>query len=136
MIAVKAFRTFICVYHLSKSEHLSTNIKLTLHKALIRSIMTYAYPSQEFVVDPCLLRLQCLLNKVFHTGGNFPRCTPTREWHAVFSIPYVCLAQVASRSHTKSWKSMSVTEAQAKPDTESARSLNLAVVRHTNIQVT
>jgi hypothetical protein len=36
----KAFRTFIRIYFLFKSEHLSGNIKLTLHKALIRSVMT------------------------------------------------------------------------------------------------
>jgi hypothetical protein len=44
MIEAKAFRTFIRIYSLSKSEWLSANIKLTLHKALIRSIMTYACP--------------------------------------------------------------------------------------------
>jgi hypothetical protein len=40
MIEAKAFRTFIKIYSLFKSERLSINIKLTLHKALIRSIMT------------------------------------------------------------------------------------------------
>jgi hypothetical protein len=44
MIEAKAFRTFIRVYSLFKSERLSANIKLTLHKALIRSVMTYAAP--------------------------------------------------------------------------------------------
>jgi hypothetical protein len=42
-IIAKAFRTFIRWYSLFKSERLSANIKLTLHKALIRSVMTYAY---------------------------------------------------------------------------------------------
>jgi hypothetical protein len=42
MIKTKAFGTFIRVYALFKSERLSTNIKLTLHKALIRSVMTMA----------------------------------------------------------------------------------------------
>jgi hypothetical protein len=40
MIEAQAFRTFIRVYSLFKSERLSANIKLTLHKALIRSVMT------------------------------------------------------------------------------------------------
>jgi hypothetical protein len=44
-IEAKAFRTFIRVYSLFKSERLSANIKLTLHKALIRSVMTYASPA-------------------------------------------------------------------------------------------
>jgi hypothetical protein len=40
MTEAKAFRTFIRIYSLLKSERLSANIKLTLHKALIRSVMT------------------------------------------------------------------------------------------------
>jgi hypothetical protein len=47
MIEAKAFRTFITVYSLFKSERLSANIKLTLHKALIISLMTYACPACE-----------------------------------------------------------------------------------------
>jgi hypothetical protein len=47
MIDAKAFRTFIRIYFLFKSERLSTNIKLTLHKAFIRGIMTYACPVWE-----------------------------------------------------------------------------------------
>jgi hypothetical protein len=39
MIEVKAFRTFIRFYSLLKSECLSANIKLILHKALIRSVI-------------------------------------------------------------------------------------------------
>jgi hypothetical protein len=40
MIEPKAFRKFIRIYSLFKSERLSTDIKLNLHKALIKSIMT------------------------------------------------------------------------------------------------
>jgi hypothetical protein len=40
MTDAKAFRTFIRIYSLLKSECLSANIKLNLHKALIRSVMT------------------------------------------------------------------------------------------------
>jgi hypothetical protein len=50
-IEAKAFRTFFLVYFLFKSERLNTNIKLTRHKALIRSKMTYAYPAWEFAAD-------------------------------------------------------------------------------------
>jgi hypothetical protein len=39
-IEAKAFRKFIRLYSLFKSELLSVNIKLTLYKALIRSVMT------------------------------------------------------------------------------------------------
>jgi hypothetical protein len=51
MIEAKAFRTFITIYYLFKSEQLGTNIKLTLHKALIRSVMTYACPAWEFAAE-------------------------------------------------------------------------------------
>jgi hypothetical protein len=45
MIEAKAFRTFITIYSPFNSERLSTNSKLTLHKALIRSVMTYTCPA-------------------------------------------------------------------------------------------
>jgi hypothetical protein len=47
MTEAKAFRTFIRIYSLLKSEHLSANIKLTLHKALIRTVIMYACPAWE-----------------------------------------------------------------------------------------
>jgi hypothetical protein len=40
IIEAKAFRAFIRVYSLFKSERLSAKIKLTLHKTLIRLVMT------------------------------------------------------------------------------------------------
>jgi hypothetical protein len=70
MIEAKAFRTFIRVYSLFKSERLNANIKLILHKVLIRSVMTYACPAWEFAADTYLLKLQCLQNRVLHTIGN------------------------------------------------------------------
>jgi hypothetical protein len=60
MFKAKAFRTFITVYSLFRSETLSTNIKLTLHKALIRCVMTYACPAWEFANDTHLIKFQCL----------------------------------------------------------------------------
>jgi hypothetical protein len=50
-IESNAFRTFIRLYSLLKSERLSANIKLTLHKARIRSIMTYACPVLQFAAE-------------------------------------------------------------------------------------
>jgi hypothetical protein len=44
-IEAKAFRTFIRLNSLFKSERLSANIKLTLHEALIRSVRTNACPA-------------------------------------------------------------------------------------------
>jgi hypothetical protein len=42
MIEAKAFRILIRIHSLFKSEPLRANIKLTLHKALIISVITYA----------------------------------------------------------------------------------------------
>jgi hypothetical protein len=89
MIEAKAFTTFIRVYSLFKSERLSANIKLILHKALIRSVVTYASPVWESVAETHLIKLQRLQNKVLRTIGNFPRRTSVRELHMAFNIPYV-----------------------------------------------
>jgi hypothetical protein len=51
MIETKIFGILFRIYSLFESERSSTNIKLTLHKALIRSVMTYACPTREFVAD-------------------------------------------------------------------------------------
>jgi hypothetical protein len=58
MIEAKVFRTFITIYSLFKSERLSANIKLTLYKALFRSVMTYACLAWEFAAESHLLKLQ------------------------------------------------------------------------------
>jgi hypothetical protein len=72
-IEAKAFRTFVRLYFLFKSERLSVNIKLILHKVLIRSVMTYAYPAWEFAAETYLLKLQRLQSKVLRTKANLPR---------------------------------------------------------------
>jgi hypothetical protein len=89
MIEAKAFGTFIRVYSLFKSERLSTYIKFILHKALIRSVITYACPALEFAADTHLIKLQCLQNKVLLTTGNLRRHTPVREMQMAFHLPYV-----------------------------------------------
>jgi hypothetical protein len=63
MIEAEAFRTFIRIFSLYKSECLSANIILTLHMALIKSVMTYACFAWERVTDIYLLKLQRLQNK-------------------------------------------------------------------------
>jgi hypothetical protein len=88
-IETKAFRTFIRLYSLFKSERLNANIKLTLLKAVIRFVMTYACPAWEFAAESHLLKLQRLQNRVLRTTGNFPRRTSVRELHVAFQIPYV-----------------------------------------------
>jgi hypothetical protein len=88
MIETKAFRTFIRVYSLFESERLSAIIKLTLHTALIRSVMTYAFPAWEFVAATQPSQLQ-RLHKVLRTIGKFSRCTQVRQLHMAFQAPYI-----------------------------------------------
>jgi hypothetical protein len=87
--AAKALRTYIRIYSLFKSGPLSKNIKLMLYKALIRSVMTYACPTWEYAADAHLMKLQRLQNRVLRAIGNLHRCTPVRELHVAFKIPYV-----------------------------------------------
>jgi hypothetical protein len=89
MIEAKVFRTFIRVHSLFRSEQLSANSKQSLHKTLIRSVKTYACPAWEFAEDAHLLKLQRLQNKVLRISGKFPRCTPVRELHMAFQVPYI-----------------------------------------------
>jgi hypothetical protein len=73
MTEAKAFRTFVRICSLFRSERLSINIKPTFHKALFRSVRTYACPAWELTADTCLLKLWCLQNKVLCTFRNFTR---------------------------------------------------------------
>jgi hypothetical protein len=85
----KAFRTFVRVLSLFKSERLNAKIELALHKALIRYIMIYACPAWEFAADTQFFKLQRLQNKVLRTIDHFPRGTSVRYLHVAFKIPYV-----------------------------------------------
>jgi hypothetical protein len=82
----KTFRTFSRVYCLFRSEWLSANIKLTLYKKMIRSVMTYACPTWEFAADTHLLKLQCVQNKVLCITGKFPMCTLVHKLHISFQV--------------------------------------------------
>jgi hypothetical protein len=64
MTEAMAFVTFIQIYSLFKSKRLSAKIKLTLHKILMRSAMTYACAAWEFRLHvPSLERLQYCKNE-------------------------------------------------------------------------
>jgi hypothetical protein len=84
MIKAKAFRTFVGVYSLFRS-----NIKLTFLNALIKSVITYASPTWEFAANTHLMKLQRLQNKVPRTIGNYPRRKPVRDLHMAFQVLYV-----------------------------------------------
>jgi hypothetical protein len=97
IIGAKDFRTFITIYFLFRNERLSANIKLTLHKALIRSVMAYVCPAWALATDTYLLKLQRLQNKILRT---------MRFAHGF--QPSVCIrlhnkiVQATRRSHTTS----------------------------------
>jgi hypothetical protein len=99
MIEAKAFKTFIRICSLFKSERLNANIKLNLHKALIRLVMIYECPAWDLVADTYLLKLQCMKNKVLLTFGNFLRCTSVCYLHTAFNLPYVygCITELCSQ---------------------------------------
>jgi hypothetical protein len=143
MTEAKAFGTFIRICSLFKSECLSDNIKLTLHKALIRSGMTYTCPAWELAADTYLVKLQRLQNKVLRTTGNFPRCTPVRDLHMAFSLLYIYdyITDYAGNEQ-KSYRIMRMNIFagwdKVKPDIENTRirGLNLEVIKLMTIQVT
>jgi hypothetical protein len=76
-------------YSLFTSGRLCTNIKLTLYRAVIKSVMIYACPTLEYAADAQLLKLQRLQNRVLRATGDLDRCTPVRALHVAFRIPYV-----------------------------------------------
>jgi hypothetical protein len=105
--------------------------------------MTYACPAWELAADTHLLKLQLMQNKVLRTVGNFPRCTPVRDLHTAFNLPYVydyTSITKLCRQQAKSYKIMRMNMFEvwdkAKPDIENIRGLNLAVVKLTTVQVT
>jgi hypothetical protein len=51
--------------------------------------MTYACPTWEYAADDQLFKLQRLQNRVLRATGKLDKCTPVRELHVVFKIPYV-----------------------------------------------
>jgi hypothetical protein len=141
MIKAKAFRTIIRIHFLFKIERLSTNTELTLHKALIRNIMTYACTACDFAVDNYLLKLQRLRNKVPRTIGNIPKFSPVRDLHMASKLPYIYdyITNYAS-SKQKPYKVMKMqlffTLDKANPDSGNIRGLNFAGSKHMTVHVT
>jgi hypothetical protein len=88
MIEAKVCGTFMSLFGILKSR-LSANIKLTFHKALIRSVVAYACSAWEFAADIHILRKESLQNNVLRTNCNVQRRTTTRELHVAIEILYV-----------------------------------------------
>jgi hypothetical protein len=71
MTEAKTFTTSTTIYSLFKRERLNANIKPTLLKALIISVMTSSCPICEFEADTHILKCQRLENQVLRTTGKF-----------------------------------------------------------------
>jgi hypothetical protein len=103
--------------------------------------MNYACPAWEFAGDNQLLKLQRLQNKVLRTIANFPRRTSVRDLHMAFELPYICdyvtklCRQQADVTQIMKMQIFATLD-KANPDTGNIRGLNLAVVKHTIVQVT
>jgi hypothetical protein len=85
-IVAKALGKYVRTYFLFRGGCLSTNIKFTLYKALIRSVMTQACPTWEYAADTQLLKLQRLQNIVLSAVGKFDRWTAIYELYVAFKI--------------------------------------------------
>jgi hypothetical protein len=71
IIKAKVFRPFFRIYFLFKSERLSANIKLTVHKAPSLSVLTYACSASEFSAHTQLMKLQPCKTRFSATLVNF-----------------------------------------------------------------
>jgi hypothetical protein len=69
MIEAKAFRAFIRIFFLFKIECLSAYVKLTVHKALIRSVMNLCLPHLG-ITSTCQTRFSTLL-QIFQDAHSF-----------------------------------------------------------------
>jgi hypothetical protein len=88
-IVAKAVRTYISTYSLSKSGRLNINIKVTLYKTLIRSVVAYVCPTWEYALGAHFFRSQRLHNRVHRAIGNPKRCSPVRELHVTYIYEYI-----------------------------------------------
>jgi hypothetical protein len=71
MTEAKAFRTYIRIYSLFKNERLSANIKLILHKTLIRSAITYFCHRPGIFGRHLTLKSVAPVKKILRATGNY-----------------------------------------------------------------
>jgi hypothetical protein len=76
---VKALSMYIRTCSLYNSERLITSTKLTLYIALIRSVMTYACHTWEYVSNTHLKKMQPLQNRILNGVGYLDTHTHTHS---------------------------------------------------------
>jgi hypothetical protein len=134
-----AFRTFIILFSLFKSEHSSPSIILTLHKALIKSVMTYVCCAWGLVADTYTLKLQRLQYKVLRTIWKFPKWTSVRDLHTAFNFPYdyvtnLCRRQAEVIQNHEKVHIRSIGQGEARH--RQHKGLDLSAVNFTTVQMT
>jgi hypothetical protein len=84
--------------------------------------------------------LQRLQNKVLRTIGNILRCTPVRDLHMAFKLPYLydyitklCKQQAEVIQNHENANVRNIGQGEARH--RNTRGLNLAAVKHTTVQV-
>jgi hypothetical protein len=135
-VATKAYRTLIRLYSLFKSDRLSTNSKLTLHKTLIRSIITYACPAWEFAADTHIIKLSACNQGSPHYLQIFKEHTDS--WYAYIlsnSIVYDYITNLCRQQAQVIQRHENVNVRNNGQGAARHRDLNLAVVRHVIVQV-
>jgi hypothetical protein len=116
----------------SKVGVLSANIKLTVNKPLIRSVITYACPAWELAGDTYFFKLQRMQNKVLCTTRNLSRCKPVHDLHKAFNLPCRQKAEV-KQNHVKE-RVHRIGQGEA--NTENITGLNLVVIKLKTVRVT
>jgi len=83
----KATGTFLKIFPLlAHDSTLSPHNKLTLHKLLIRAVLTYAPPVWSNTSSTNYRQLQTLQSKCLRVIGNFPRRTPNTHLHTTLNL--------------------------------------------------
>jgi hypothetical protein len=138
MIEAKTFRILISVYSLFRSERLRSDIKLTIHKALIRSVITNDFPAWEFAAVTHLLKLQRLQNKIPRAIDKFTNCTQVCDLHIAFQVPFIYdyitkLCRQQAEIILNHENAIFATSEKVKRNTGNTRGLSLATVKHTTV---
>jgi hypothetical protein len=136
----KTLSKYIRTYSIFKSGCLHANIKFTLYRILIMSVMTYACPTWKFSAYAHQMKIQRLQNRVLGIMGNLDRYTTVRELHVVFKFPYVYdytskLCRTQAEIIINHVNSNVRDIGKKKPGMRSIRGLNLAAVRPMPIQL-
>jgi hypothetical protein len=99
VIEAMAFRTFISIYSLLKSNCLNASIKHTLHKALNTSVMIYACPVWELPADTSLeITAPAKQGSSHHWKFSKVHMALNLPYIYIYMYDYITVVQATSRS--------------------------------------